>query len=71
MTINIKTEEHIMLIEIDRPKKYNALTREMYNADGAGLLQTGSGRQFMGWCRLRQRPAFYVGTGTDRLVGCV
>ncbi|MBN1364018.1 MAG: crotonase/enoyl-CoA hydratase family protein [Syntrophaceae bacterium] len=30
MTINIKTEEHIMLIEIDRPQKYNALTREMY-----------------------------------------
>ncbi len=31
MTINIKNEEHIMLIEIDRPKKYNALTREMYS----------------------------------------
>jgi enoyl-CoA hydratase len=30
MTINIKTEDHIMLIEIDRPKKYNAMTREMY-----------------------------------------
>ena len=30
MTINIKTEEHIMLIEIDRPKKYNAMTRKMY-----------------------------------------
>ena len=30
MTINIKTEEHIMLIEINRPKKYNAMTREMY-----------------------------------------
>ena len=30
MTVNIKTEEHIMLIEIDRPKKYNAMTREMY-----------------------------------------
>lgn len=30
MTINIKTEGHIMLIEIDRPKKYNAMTREMY-----------------------------------------
>ena len=30
MTINVKTEEHIMLIEIDRPKKYNAMTREMY-----------------------------------------
>jgi len=30
MTINIKTEEHIMLIEIDRPQKYNAMTREMY-----------------------------------------
>jgi enoyl-CoA hydratase len=30
MAINIKTEEHIMLIEIDRPKKYNAMTREMY-----------------------------------------
>jgi hypothetical protein len=30
MTINIKNEEHIMLIEIDRPKKYNAMTREMY-----------------------------------------
>ncbi len=31
MTINIKAEEHIMLIEIDRPKKYNAMTREMYS----------------------------------------
>jgi enoyl-CoA hydratase len=31
MTINIKIEEHIMLIEIDRPQKYNALTREMYS----------------------------------------
>jgi enoyl-CoA hydratase len=30
MTINIKTEEHILLIEIDRPKKYNAMTRAMY-----------------------------------------
>jgi len=30
MTINIKTEDHIMLIEIDRPAKYNAMTREMY-----------------------------------------
>jgi len=30
MTINIKTEEHIMLIEIDRPQKFNAMTREMY-----------------------------------------
>jgi enoyl-CoA hydratase len=30
MTINIKIEEHIMLIEIDRPQKYNAMTREMY-----------------------------------------
>lgn len=31
MNINIKTENHILLIEIDRPKKYNALTREMYS----------------------------------------
>jgi enoyl-CoA hydratase len=31
MTINIKTEEHIMLIEVDRPKKYNAMTQEMYH----------------------------------------
>jgi enoyl-CoA hydratase/carnithine racemase len=31
MTINIKTEEHILLIEIDRPKKYNAMTQEMYH----------------------------------------
>jgi len=30
MTINIKTEGHIMLIEIDRPQKYNAMTRDMY-----------------------------------------
>jgi len=30
MTINVKSEEHIMLIEIDRPQKYNAMTREMY-----------------------------------------
>jgi len=30
MTINVKTEDHILLIEIDRPKKYNALTRDMY-----------------------------------------
>jgi len=31
MTINIKKEEHILLIEIDRPQKYNALTRAMYS----------------------------------------
>ncbi len=31
MTINIKTEDHILLIEIDRPEKYNALTRRMYS----------------------------------------
>jgi enoyl-CoA hydratase len=31
MTINIKTERHILLIEVDRPKKYNAMTREMYH----------------------------------------
>lgn len=31
MTINIKTEDHILLIEIDRPKKYNAMTQEMYH----------------------------------------
>ena len=31
MTVNIKKEDHILLIEIDRPKKYNALTREMYS----------------------------------------
>ena len=30
MTINIKKEDHIMLIEIDRPQKYNAMTRDMY-----------------------------------------
>jgi len=30
MTINIKKEDHIMLIELDRPQKYNAMTREMY-----------------------------------------
>lgn len=30
MTINIKKEDHIMLIEIDRPEKYNAMTRAMY-----------------------------------------
>ena len=31
MTINLKTDEHILLIEIDRPQKYNAMTREMYS----------------------------------------
>ena len=31
MTINIKTDGHILLIEINRPKKYNAMTQEMYH----------------------------------------
>ncbi len=31
MTINIKTEGHILLIEVNRPKKYNAMTQEMYH----------------------------------------
>jgi enoyl-CoA hydratase/carnithine racemase len=31
MTINIKKEENILLIEIDRPKKYNAMNQEMYH----------------------------------------
>lgn len=31
MSINFKTEDHILLIEIDRPKKYNAMTQEMYH----------------------------------------
>jgi enoyl-CoA hydratase len=31
MTINIKTEDHIMFIEVDRAKKYNAMTREMFS----------------------------------------
>jgi len=29
--INIKTEGHILLIEIDRPKKYNAMNQDMYH----------------------------------------
>ena len=32
MTINIKTDGHILLIEIDRPKKYNAMTQEIRNS---------------------------------------
>ena len=31
MTINTKIEEHILFIEIDRPKKYNAMTQDMYH----------------------------------------
>jgi enoyl-CoA hydratase len=31
MTINIKNEENILLIEVDRPKKYNAMNQEMYH----------------------------------------
>jgi enoyl-CoA hydratase len=31
VTINIKTQDHIMLIEVDRPKKYNAMTQDMYH----------------------------------------
>ncbi len=31
MTVNIKTENHILRIEINRPEKYNALTRAMYS----------------------------------------
>jgi len=31
MAINVKTEEHLLLIEINRPEKMNALTREMYS----------------------------------------
>lgn len=31
MTINIKTEDHILFIEVNRPEKYNAMTQEMYH----------------------------------------
>ncbi len=31
MTINVRTEDHILLMEVDRPKKYNAMTREMFH----------------------------------------
>lgn len=31
MDINVKIEDHILLIEINRPKKLNAMTREMYS----------------------------------------
>ena len=31
MTINIRTEENILFIEINRPKKYNAMNQEMYH----------------------------------------
>jgi enoyl-CoA hydratase len=31
MTINVKTEGHIHLIEVNRPQKYNAMTQEMYH----------------------------------------
>ena len=31
MTINVKTEEHIQYIEVDRPKKFNAMTQGMYH----------------------------------------
>jgi enoyl-CoA hydratase/carnithine racemase len=31
MAINIKTEEHILLMEVNRPQKLNAMTQEMYH----------------------------------------
>ena len=31
MTINIKTEEHVLLIEVNRPQKRNAMNQEMYH----------------------------------------
>ena len=31
MVINVRKEEHILFIEVDRPKKYNAMTQEMYH----------------------------------------
>jgi len=31
MIVNVKTEEHILLIEVNRPEKYNAMTQEMYH----------------------------------------
>jgi enoyl-CoA hydratase/carnithine racemase len=31
MTVRLKTEDHILLIEINRPEKYNAMTQEMYH----------------------------------------
>ena len=31
MTINIRTEKHIMLIEVNRPQKRNAMNQEMYH----------------------------------------
>jgi enoyl-CoA hydratase len=39
MPINIKTEEHILLIEIDRPKKYNAMNQDMYHQMARGYFR--------------------------------
>jgi len=58
MTINIKTEEHIMLIEIDRPKKIQRHDARDVYADGRRpYYQTGSDGKFM-WESLRHGPHF-------------
>jgi enoyl-CoA hydratase len=39
MTINIKTEEHILLMEVNRPQKYNAMNQEMYHQMARGYFK--------------------------------
>ncbi|MBP7340983.1 MAG: crotonase/enoyl-CoA hydratase family protein [Smithellaceae bacterium] len=42
MTVTIKTEEHLLLVEINRPEKMNAMTREMYSRLAQAYFQLDS-----------------------------
>jgi enoyl-CoA hydratase/carnithine racemase len=39
MTINIKKDGHILLIEVNRPEKYNAMNQEMYHQIARGYFK--------------------------------
>lgn len=43
MTINFKTEGHVLLIEVNRPKKHNAMTQEMYHQLARGYFELDRG----------------------------
>jgi len=61
MDVNVKTEDHLLLIEINRPEKLNALTREMYSCLARAYYQLDSDHELRAGVIYAAGPHFTAG----------
>jgi enoyl-CoA hydratase/carnithine racemase len=61
MAVNVKTEDHLLLIEINRPEKMNALTREMYSCLAQAYYQLDSDHELRAGVIYAVGPHFTAG----------